>query len=459
MVGCVCGFEGGDGLTRYENLLASAPKNLSIFDTLLKARAVLARYKRVAVSISGGSDSDATLDIVEEVKPDDCVVTYVFFDTGLEYDATKRHLGELEEKYGISVVRRKPRLTVPAACREHGAPFVSKDVSNMLGLLQRHGFDWNETPESAAEEKYGRCKSALDWYFSQRPVSANGKAMYDIGRYKLLREFIRENPPTFKISDKCCDFAKKNVASEFYGEHGIELSVTGMRRAEGGRRAGSVSGCFTPAAGEKPDRYRPLWFWSDADKAAYKEWRGLRYSDCYEVWGLKRTGCAGCPCNGMSRSLSKPSATCSKILTSTGGGTRNTSGAERKRRGCGTQWKKSAACGRRRVPLRSATKKRASAVKKAPPALLDDARGIVCRLRRMSAVRRRSTSVGIRSLSSARVFPSRFAAAASKEGESLACRGREPNKRNADGMRLAVRRVASAVKRRRKQIVVEIVLG
>jgi 3'-phosphoadenosine 5'-phosphosulfate sulfotransferase (PAPS reductase)/FAD synthetase len=75
-----------------------------------------------------------------------------------------------------------------------------------------------------------------------------------------------------------------------------------MRRAEGGSRAGAIATCFTSGGGNKPDGYRPLWFWSDADKAAYKAWRGLRYSDCYEVYGLKRTGCVGCPCNSRAES-------------------------------------------------------------------------------------------------------------------------------------------------------------
>jgi 3'-phosphoadenosine 5'-phosphosulfate sulfotransferase (PAPS reductase)/FAD synthetase len=79
-----------------------------------------------------------------------------------------------------------------------------------------------------------------------------------------------------------------------------DIAVTGMRRAEGGRRAGSISTCFSLGSAGKPDNYRPLWYWTDEDKAAYKEWRGLRYSDCYEVYGLKRTGCVGCPCNSRA---------------------------------------------------------------------------------------------------------------------------------------------------------------
>lgn len=43
----------------------------------------------------------------------------------------------------------------------------------------------------------------------------------------------------------------------------------------------------------------PLFFWNDETKQYYKESEGIRYSDCYEVWGMKRTGCVGCPCNSQ----------------------------------------------------------------------------------------------------------------------------------------------------------------
>ena len=42
-------------------------------------------------------------------------------------------------------------------------------------------------------------------------------------------------------------------------------------------------------------RLRPLYYVSDKDKAWYKEYYGITYSDAYEVYGLKRTGCCGCP--------------------------------------------------------------------------------------------------------------------------------------------------------------------
>ena len=42
-------------------------------------------------------------------------------------------------------------------------------------------------------------------------------------------------------------------------------------------------------------RLRPLYYVSDKDKAWYKDYYGIRYSDAYEVYGLTRTGCCGCP--------------------------------------------------------------------------------------------------------------------------------------------------------------------
>jgi 3'-phosphoadenosine 5'-phosphosulfate sulfotransferase (PAPS reductase)/FAD synthetase len=282
----------------YNALLESAPKNLHIVDSLLKARAMLERHRRIEVSVSGGSDSDTIMDLLELVKPENCELAYVFFDTGLEFSATKRHLDELERKYGVTVNCRRAKVTVAAACAKYGVPLISKDVSEFMGRLQRHGFDWSDTLESA--EKYGRCKSSLEWYFDRRPPSRNGKAKFSIAKYSMLRDFIISSPPDFNISDKCCDYAKKAVAKDFEREYHPDLVVTGMRRAEGGRRAGSIQTCFTPSNGSAPDNYRPLWFWSDEDKAVYKEWRGLRYSDCYEVWGLTRTGCVGCPCNSKA---------------------------------------------------------------------------------------------------------------------------------------------------------------
>ena len=76
------------------------------------------------------------------------------------------------------------------------------------------------------------------------------------------------------------------------------MVITGERRDEGGMRSvprkDNTSMCFSETADGKY-RLRPLYYVSDADKRWYKDYYGIRYSDAYEVYGLMRTGCCGCP--------------------------------------------------------------------------------------------------------------------------------------------------------------------
>lgn len=53
--------------------------------------------------------------------------------------------------------------------------------------------------------------------------------------------------------------------------------------------------CYTPASNSRIAQFRPIFYWSDADKKEYEEFCGIVHSDCYTVYGFKRTGCACCP--------------------------------------------------------------------------------------------------------------------------------------------------------------------
>lgn len=111
----------------------------------------------------------------------------------------------------------------------------------------------------------------------------------------MLKEFIISNPPTFNISDRCCYGAKKDTAKMIDSLYDCKLKIIGERRSEGGVRALAHSSCFEYSEKNKTQTYRPLFFWTDEDKKQYEEVYGIKHSDCYQVWGMKRTGCAGCP--------------------------------------------------------------------------------------------------------------------------------------------------------------------
>ena len=90
----------------YMKIIDSAPRNKNIVETLLRSYKVLREHRNIAVSISGGSDSDIIMHLTELMKPKDSNVKYVFFDTGLEYKATRRHLDSLIKRYGVFIESR-----------------------------------------------------------------------------------------------------------------------------------------------------------------------------------------------------------------------------------------------------------------------------------------------------------------------------------------------------------------
>ena len=124
-----------------EELLATCPENQIIGDNLVKAWTKINSpiYKKIICSISGGSDSDVMLDICWRCDKNNKII-YVWFDTGLEYQATKDHLKYLENKYNIRIIRYKSVKPIPICCNTYGQPFLSKQVSEYIQRLQKHGF-------------------------------------------------------------------------------------------------------------------------------------------------------------------------------------------------------------------------------------------------------------------------------------------------------------------------------
>lgn len=247
-------------------------------------------YRKIVCTVSGGYDSDIVLDIC--VKCDkDKKIEYVWFDTGLEYEATKRHLRELEKKYGIEIRTKKAKKPIPVTCRKEGLPFLSKNVSEFIERLQRHNFKWENKPFEELIKEYPKCKAALRWWCNDWGEGSS----FNISKHKYLKEYMIDNPPiNIRISPKCCNGAKKDVLHELIKEGQYELNITGMRKAEGGVRSQRYNSCFKENEGGC-DMYMPIWWYLRETKEIYKEHYKVTCSDCYSVYGLRRTGCAGCP--------------------------------------------------------------------------------------------------------------------------------------------------------------------
>lgn len=285
----------------------NAPLKFEVIKSIIARR--LIEHPNAICSYSGGSDSDIMLHLIETVRKVFSLppIQYYFFNTGLEMEAIKRHVSEVEDLYGITIAQHRPTKNIVQATREHGLPFISKIVSSGLEGVQKKNISLSIAAEYAnAKDKiakraelrgrYPKCESTINFLCG---CNSAGEPRPDIqlviGSSKYLLDFITENPIPFKISNKCCDYCKKQVAHRV--QKPFDMIITGERRDEGGMRSvprqDNTVMCFSKAADGK-HRLRPLFYVSDADKRWYKDYHKIRYSDAYEVYGLTRTGCCGC---------------------------------------------------------------------------------------------------------------------------------------------------------------------
>lgn len=119
----------------------------------------LKQHPNAICSYSGGSDSDILIDLIEKSRhllgaPP---VKYVFFNTGLEMAATKRHVKETAEKYGVEIVEHRPKKNIVLAVRKCGVPFMSKLYSEAIEVMQKKGVPLDIKEEFDAVGGTGAC--------------------------------------------------------------------------------------------------------------------------------------------------------------------------------------------------------------------------------------------------------------------------------------------------------------
>lgn len=247
-----------------------------VLHTCIKMNNYFRSHDCIQVSVSGGSDSDCMVHLICTYFPEYVYkCRFVFSNTGLEWKATLQHLTDMENRYNIKIDRVRG-VSVVTACRQYGFPILSKFKSHFIDLYLR------DKPSGAKIIFYDGIKSYHAMQFTENQ--------------KKLVSYLKDNG--IKVSDKCCELSKKKPLTKYAKEQGCDMVCTGERVAEGGRRALAHKSCFEENNSHaKMDKFMPLLWWSDETKAEFKEKECIRYSDCYEVYGLRRTGCVGCPFN------------------------------------------------------------------------------------------------------------------------------------------------------------------
>lgn len=234
-----------------------------------------------------GGDSDIILDLCLRVNPN---VQFVFFNTGIEYEATLEHLDYLEDKYKITIHRENATIPVPLGVKKYRLPFLSKFVSEAIGSLQHHDFDFsNKDYEEIKDIPYAK------WWCNKHVNEGYSSNYFDIDNTKHLKDYLIENPPEFPISNKCCEGAKKKPSKLFIKEHDVDLMILGIRKSEGGVRSTIYKNCFSSKSKNNIAYYRPIFWYKNNDKKDYENYFNIVHSRCYTEYGFKRTGCCCCP--------------------------------------------------------------------------------------------------------------------------------------------------------------------
>lgn len=243
--------------------------------------------EKVSLSFSGGKDSTVMLKLVEELGWKN-KIKIVFFDTRMEYQATYDFV-EQKKQEGWNIETTYPTKPAPLIYKEDGYPLVSKKASEMISRLQKQNFDWKDTYKDLdyLRAKYPKCKAAVRWL--------HGDDLRFLKCSKKLKRVLALGLLDFKVANKCCEYLKKKPVYEYNKEHGIELAIIGLRKAEGGVRTEAYEGCIFEDKLHNVTKFFPLWWLTDTDMQDIIEAKTIELSKCYTLYGLTRTGCVGCP--------------------------------------------------------------------------------------------------------------------------------------------------------------------
>ena len=216
------------------------------------------------LSFSGGKDSTVMHKLLDLALPDN-KIPRLFIDTGIEYAAVVSFVQEMLKK-DERIVSLKPTKNIKDTLQTYGYPFKSKEYAMLL-----------------ASWKNG-CRD--NWLLNWVDGTAFER-MPKILKYQLSDDF------KLKISHKCCYKLKKEPASAWSKKHGRPITITGIRKEEGGNR--KTLSCIV-SHNNKLVKFHPLSvITEDWEDWFIKEYKIQLCKLYYPPYNYVRTGCKGCP--------------------------------------------------------------------------------------------------------------------------------------------------------------------
>ena len=247
-----------------------------LFDRLEMIKTTINKYgeENFYISFSGGKDSTVLHYLVDMALPDN-KIPRVFSNTGIEYQKIVefvKSLAEKDDRFEIIT----PNKNIKKTLEDVGYPFKSKDHSDKVNIFQSMGFDSITVNKYLSETKKDGSKNAF----------ACPKKL----KYQFSNDF------KLKVSRNCCVELKKKPFKKWAKENNKTITITGMRKSEGGPRL--RLNCIVTDKEKNVVKFHPLAVVSDDWENWFVDKYNIRLCDLYyEPYNFKRTGCKGCPYN------------------------------------------------------------------------------------------------------------------------------------------------------------------
>lgn len=221
------------------------------------------------LSFSGGKDSTLLHYLLDMALPNN-KIPRVFINTGIEYLYITQFVKDLADEDDRFVLL-KPTKPIKQVLETYGYPFKSKQHSHNVSIYQHSG-------ETTTIQKYlGKIGDKPTMFRCPKQLE-----------YQFTKEF------NIKCGDKCCYKLKKEPAHKWQEETGKSITITGMRKEEGGNR--NNLNCVVTDKDGKAIKFHPLAVVSDEWEDWFIQKYNIELCKLYlPPFNFKRTGCKGCP--------------------------------------------------------------------------------------------------------------------------------------------------------------------
>lgn len=244
-------------------------------DRIAKIRAINEQYDlehNAYISFSGGKDSTILHYLIDMALPNN-KIPRVYMNTGVEYKLVRLFVKDLASKDDRFIILNQTR-NIKQTLEKYGYPFKSKLHSHYLNIYFHSG----ET------------KSTRTYLGKELTNKGNLRK----GQFLCPTELHYQFSKSFKLhcSDMCCQKLKKDLAKKWQKENNKTITITGMRKDEGGSRLTLT--CLT----NNNTKFHPLSVVDEEWENEFIENNNIKLCDLYyPPYNFKRTGCVGCPFN------------------------------------------------------------------------------------------------------------------------------------------------------------------